>query len=170
MQAVFLHSQDFRWLARFLEHLYKAHITTKSPVRLKYFEKFARITEIFFQCLFILYISSVILFLVYPFFMFVTQNELIPLFPLYIPGIDEKTTSGYIILTMSHLYLLILCVMGLLSYDYFNSVVMISSLIFAKLIGWEMDEIHVDLQENATKWRVHGRLRNILQMHQEMFE
>lgn len=84
--------------------------------------------------------------------------------------VDENTTTGMTILICVQSLLAVGGVVGLLAFDYFVSVAIISSLMFAKLIKLEMDEIHIDLQEIDTKWRVNGRLRNILQMHQEMFQ
>lgn len=59
---------------------------------------------------------------------------------------------------------------GFLAFDYYTSVLIISQLIFAKLIGLEIQEIDTDLQTRNSISRVNGRLRNILQMHQEVFE
>lgn len=170
LQAVMLHSDDFAWLAYCLQHFFEVHIKSKVPDRLEYFRKFALFTEFLFILEFILYCCAVIIFFLFPFYMYFFQSKLIPIIPIFIPFLDENTIIGYTILVIIQTYFVISALLGLLSYDYFNSVLFTSSLMYAKLIRWEMDAIHIEMQDNATKWRVNGRLRNLLQMHQEIFE
>lgn len=161
---------DYQWVIKCVQHLYQVHITTQSPQRREYFHQFSLSIEMLFKAIFILYAMSTFQFILFPLFVYVTRNELVLPLPMYIWRINEETTSGYIILTIMHIFLMVLCFVGLLAFDYILSVVIISSLMFAKLICWEMTEIDIDLQESATKWRISGRLRNILEMHRELFE
>lgn len=77
-----------------------------------------------------------------------------PIMPLYLPLIDESTCIGYIALNVYQFLFII-----------------ISSLIFAKLIGRELQQINVDLRDDECNMlMVLGRLTNIFLMHQEMGE
>lgn len=103
----------------------------------------------------------------YPIYVYYTSNELIPLLPLYLPGLDENTKSGYTVLVVLQTYLLGITAIGLFAADFFYAVPIISSLNFEKTMSWEMEQINTDLQEKDTQVFVWGRLRNMLEMHQE---
>lgn len=161
---------ELKYVMRFLQQLYKVHITTKSHARKEYFERFSLFTEYFFKILMIPYYSADFLFFVYPIYVYYTQNELIPLIPLYVLGLDENTETGYIVLVFFQFHLIVMFVVGLFLADYFFAILIISSLIFEKRMSWEMEKINTDLQEKDTKLFVSGRLRNMLQIHQEAME
>lgn len=89
-----LRFDDFQWSTHFLQHIYKVHITTKNRDLMLYFHKFALFTELLFKLLLVLYFMACGLFLVYPVYMYFIQNELVPILPVYIIGVDENTTTG----------------------------------------------------------------------------
>ncbi|RYZ89169.1 MAG: hypothetical protein EOO68_25725 [Moraxellaceae bacterium] len=73
-------------------------------------------------------------------------------------------------MTILQAFIIITAVVGLLAADYFYAVAIISSLIFEKTMSWEMDQINIDVLEKNAKLLVSGRVRNMLQMHQENLE
>lgn len=96
-------------------------------------------------------------------------NELVPIFPLFIPGIDEETSLGFSILCVYHITCLIVAVMGFSGQEFFTTIIIISSLIFSKLISLDLKQINIDLQEDgAGMLQVKGRLRNVFLMHQKV--
>lgn len=135
---------------------------------MEYFGKFGLFTEYFFILIIFVYFPSVALFFVYPAYMYFVENELVFVVPLFIPGIDENTTTGYVIVLVYHIFIFVLSVAGVIAIDYLFGVIIVSSLMFAKLIHFEIEQIHVDLQEKNATFLVRGRFLNILQMHQEM--
>lgn len=112
-------TDDIKFLAHFLQDLYKVHITTKSPERKEYFRKFALFYEILFMVLTILYISAVFIFIPFPIYEYYTHNKLVGIIPLYFPGIDEQTMVGYMILILFQALIMAFGVAGFLSCDYF---------------------------------------------------
>lgn len=46
---VYANTNKMKYVMRFLQHIYKVHITTKSPARREYFRKFALFIEILFK-------------------------------------------------------------------------------------------------------------------------
>lgn len=104
----------------------------------------------------------------YPVFVYFTQNKIVPIIPLYVPIINEKTTVGFVILTIYHILLIFLA--SVAATDFFLALVIVSSIIFAKLISLELQQIHADFNENDTTLARKCRFRNILRMLKEMCE
>lgn len=155
---------------QFLQRLFKVHIASKSGDRVNYLGKFAFGFEILFIALFTIVTLVIIPFFVYPFYVYHTENKLISIMPMFIWGIDETEPFGYTILAIAHTIIIMSGVVGLLACDYFLAVMIISPLMFAKLIALEIDEIHSDMHETETASNVSARFRNVLQMHQEVIE
>lgn len=86
------------------------------------------------------------------------------------PGVDENTTFGFVILTTYHIFLISVASVGVAATDFFLALIIVSSLIFAKLLSLEMQQIHADLEEKDTMLAIKCRFRNILRMHKEMSE
>lgn len=161
---------DIQWVIYFIQDIYRAHITTTSPERREYFRKFAMITDYMFKIILFMYLSTVSTCFMYPFLVYFTQNEVVPIMPLFIPGINENTTFGFIILTIYHIFMILLASFGVVATDFFLALIIISSLIFAKIISLELQQIHIDLEEKDSRLKVKSRFRNILRMHKEMCE
>lgn len=104
-----------------------------------------------------------------PIYVYVVENNLVPLMPIFLPGIDETTTSGYVQLMIIQLIQITVCVMGFLAFEFLLEIIIISSMIFGKLIALETELINNDL-ENGMILNATYRLKNILLMHQEMSE
>lgn len=162
--------EDIQWVIYFIQDIYKANITTESVERSEYFRKFALFTEYFFKFILYFYLSTISTSLVYPIFVFITQNEFFPIMPLYLPYIDETTVVGFTIISIYHIILISLVSFGIVAIDFFLAIIIISSLMFAKIISLEMHEIHVDLDEKGSQIAIKARFRNILRMHKEMCE
>lgn len=160
--------EDFQWLINFIQNLYKIHIKTKSKERLEYFQMFSVNTEILFKMILILYVLSTFTFLPYPIYMYLFKNEIVTMLPLHMPGVDETTFAGYISLSAYHFVSLFLATLGVCACDFFVAIMIVSTLIFAKIITLEMSHIDGDLEEKDSTSIVRGRFRNILLMHQEM--
>lgn len=160
--------EDLQWIIRFIQKLYRVHIKTKSRERLEYFSKFAFGTEVFFKVIATLYLLSVFTFFPYPLYMYYFKNEVVTIIPMYLPGVDETQWSGYILLSAYQILIFILATGGVLACDFFMAIIIISTLIFAKLISLDMEQINNDLLEKNSTLTVKCRLRNILLMHQEM--
>lgn len=160
--------EDLQWIIRFVQKLYKIHIKTKSKDRLEYFNKFALFTEIFFKIMSTLYLLSVFTFFPYPAYMYFFKHEVVTMIPLYAPFIDESQPAGYIALGALHIMLFFFATLGILACDFFMAIIIISTLIFAKLISLELEQIDIDQPLKNSELLVRGRFRNVLIMHQEM--
>lgn len=159
------YTKDFCWTANFIRNMYKIHITTESPERVEYFKKCTLYTEYLFKGMTILYILSSFSFFIYPLYMYFFENEIVPILPIYLPGIDENTRNGFIILTTFQGSAFFMVLFGLLG---FIIVIFVSSpLIFAKIIWFEVQQIHCDLKEDEPPIVIKYRFRNILLLHQQ---
>lgn len=159
-----------RWIVRTIQNLYKIHITTKSPDRIRFFHNMAFLTETLFKTIAVLYTSSVLVYYSYAIFVYITTNQLIPLVPFHLPLVDETTSVGLFILNIYLLVINSMSIAGLVAMDFFTAVITISTLIFAKLISLDLNQINADMLAGASRITVYGRFRNVLLMHQEMVE
>lgn len=167
------HVQYFRELQKivfFIRKIFEIHITTKSPERIEFLGNFARIIEYLFIGMCFLYMNTIFVFYPYPAYMYFLKNEVVPLLDLYVPGIDETTYLGYWILFVYHNFIVFGAMLGLLAADFILVMAMISSLIFAKLIWFEVQQLHFELKESEPMATVINRFVNILRMHQEFCE
>lgn len=115
-----------------------------------------------------LYALAVFSFFLYPLGMYFMENERVPLVPVFLPFIDENTSVGYTILCSIHLIAFVAGTMGTLCCDFIIAACILNTLVFARIISLEMNEINIDLLENVKKIHIQARFRNILCMHQEM--
>lgn len=103
--------------------------------------------------------------------MYFVKNELVPIFPVYVPRIDEKTAFSYTILLIYDLIGFFFALFGVLAYDFFIAILISNALIFSKLISLETQQLNNNLQDGSEPLiSTRARFRNILQMHQEMLE
>lgn len=163
------YGDDFVWILNFIQMLYDTNATTKSHARAEYFRKFGFFTEFLFKCVTTLVYLACISYFLTPIYVYVVQKERIPLIPLYVPGIDENTTIGYTVLMAFHLMLLFVGCAGFVAFEFLLEIIIISSLIFGKVIAMDTERINDDL-ENEMMADATFRLKNVLLMHQEMAE
>lgn len=159
---------DLQWIIRFVQRLYKIHSTIKTKKRIEYFNNFAFATEMIFKVMSTLYLLSVFTFFPYPLYMYYFENEVVTMIPIYMPFVDEKTFTGYIIVSGYQITIFVIATLGVLACDSFMAIIIVSTLIFAKLIKFDMEQINDDLLEKDSTITVKARFRNILLMHQEM--
>lgn len=125
--------------------------------------------EILFKVVLSAYFLPFFGFLGYPIFVYLTTGQVVPILPVYLPMIDESTHVGLLINTVFHLSLMVVAVVGYTAIDYFIAVGITSSLIFAKLISIDLQQINFDLIESELL-TAKARFWNVLLMHREMSE
>lgn len=165
------YANDLVWMITTVQNLYKVHTHTESHSRAKFMQQCAFITEIVFKLMTSTYILAVFAFFMLPIFVYVVTGELIPIAPIYMPGIDENTVNGYVLLVVMHTSFFFIAVLGFIATEFFLAIVIMSTMIFGKLIAADMKLINDDV-EQAQPNILHARLRlkNVLLMHQEMCE
>lgn len=165
------YAEDFHWTINLIQNLYKIHAKTKSHDMANYFDKFALFTEILFKAMILSFALCTATFLLYPFYLYFVEGELLPMMPLYLPGINVSTFIGFIILNFYQLLCASISAIGFSALEFLMAIIIISSLIFSKLISRELIQINIDLQDSDSGMLVvKSRLQNILLMHQELGE
>lgn len=135
------------------------------------FTRFAFLTEIIFKFGTFLYFVSGIAFLVYPLYMYFFKGELVTINPSYLPGIDETTVKGYIMITIYHIVLLSVAVVGATASDCLFTMLIANTPVLSLLIEMEVEQLNDALaSENTDKLLVKSKFRNMLFMHREMTE
>lgn len=165
------YSDSLLWIINYLDGIYKVNIASKDKMRLAYFDKFSRYTEIVFKCGTFLYFLSTISFFVNPLYKYCFEQETVTLLPTYFPGIDETTVNGFIILTCYHLLILVLAFIASTASDFLFTMLILNTPIMAVLIASEVKQLNGILDEKPVDMAMAKfRLRNILLMHREMTE
>lgn len=77
---------------------------------------------------------AVVMFFCTPVYVYFTEKQLVPLIPQYVPGIDERTAVGYVILMAYHLIEFTLGMAGFIAFEFLLEIIIISSLMFGKLV------------------------------------
>lgn len=158
-------------MINYLDDIYKVNATTKNQRRAAVFGRFAYYTEVVFKCGVVLYFASMIAYFFYPFCMYLLNGEIVTLIPTYLPGIDEHTTNGYIIVSCYHILILFLSFVGLSSSDLLFTMLIANTPIMSNMIALEVKR----LNDMLTSPKIDGLLmkctfRNLLLMHREMTE
>lgn len=165
------HAEDFYWIISLIQDLYKINTKTNSIERVAYFQKFALFTEMLFKAMISSFAISCFIFLLYPIYIYMFTGQLIPIAPLYLPGVDVNSIIGYTITSCYHIALFVVAIIGFSSLEFFVAIIIISSLIFAKLISIDLMQINKDLNDEETESiMIKGRLLNVFLMHQKMNE
>lgn len=125
--------------------------------------------EILFKVVLFAYFLPFFAFLAYPILVYLTTGQVVPILPVYLPMIDDTTYVGLLINTAFHLSLMVVAAVGFTAMDYFIAVGITSSLIFAKLISLDLQQINFDLIDSEMM-TAKARFWNVLLMHREMSE
>lgn len=167
----FRYVDEYEWLLNSVRDLFKLHDKSKSRDRIEIFQKFSIFAEILFKFTIGMYITGCIVIFMFTVHVYLTTGEMIPVIPIFIPGIDATTPIGYTIHTIFHIILMIFVAFGFASLDFLIAILITSSLIFSKLIAIDFKQINPDLSDKNKKMiDAIGRFRNVLLMHREMGE
>lgn len=165
------YASDLVWMITSIQKLYKVHVNTESKMRADFLRKCAFVTEIGFKLMFGTYTLAIFAFFMLPIIVYVFTGELLPIAPIYMPGIDENTVTGYCTLLVAHTSIFFVAVIGFIATEFLLAVVIMSTMVFGKLIAADMQLINDDLEQaKPNVWHARLRLRNVLLMHQEMCE
>lgn len=153
----------------FIKLLFEKHISSKSRERLLLFEHFAFYSDLIFKVGLVMYGGSSFMFFISPIYAYIFENRLEPLILLYVPGLDEKTMTGYFVLISIQFFVMVMASVGMGSCDVFYALILSNIPIMARLIEDEVHTLNKALEQHPYKNRVwFFQFRNIVMMHQEM--
>lgn len=151
--------------------IYAVNSRDSSRSRQKLMQKFATFSEVIIFSGFALFAGAVLIYQLSPIYSYFIENELIPMFPLYFPLIDETTTSGFVILTIIHLLIQISAMSGTAAVDFMFTALFINILLLSFIFSDNIRELNDILNEKKVNSKlVRAKLRNILFMHREIRE
>lgn len=113
--------------------IYAANSNIASPNRIMLAQQFSTITEWIFECGFVLYAGSGMFYLLYPLHSYFWLDKTVPIMPLYMPFIDENTTSGFVELTVIHLEFIVTTVIGSAGVDFIFIMLIFNIIFFARI-------------------------------------
>lgn len=165
------HSEDLVGSINYLNDIYRVNMASKDKGRLRYFDSYARYTEIVFKCGTFLYLLSTLSYFLNPLYIYWYKQELVTLLPTYVPGIDENSVKGYVILTFYHILLMGLAFIASVAIDFLYTMIIVNTPILAILIEFQVKQLNEFLVETPNDLSmIKFKLRNILLMHREMTE
>lgn len=148
-----------------MHEIYKLNAKTNDS------DRFAFYTECIFKCGFALNLSSILSYFVYPLYMYFFQGSIITLLPTYIPGIDENTITGYVIISFYHIMLLSVALVAASACDFLFTMIITNTPVMAELIAMEVQKLNELLtSEKVDVPLAKATFKNILLMHRETAE
>lgn len=151
--------------------IYAANSNSASRKRLLLLQRFAFITEVVFKggC-FIYYIAG-LFYLIAPAYAYYTRNELLPMFPLFLPFIDEKTNTGFAILTGIHMVLMLIAATASSATDFLFFTIIVNFPVLSTILKYNTEELSSVLgEEEVNIPLVKAKFKNILLLHRDVYE
>lgn len=131
--------------------------------------RFCNHTEMIFKLGSALYSLSVISYFLYPIYIYVLDREYMVLLPLYLPGVNEQSISGYTVLITFHIFLLIFGFVGSCASDFLFTMIIINARVMSNILRDNVNELNEILAtKNYEKVTMKMKLKNIFLIHQEM--
>jgi hypothetical protein len=155
-----------------IEETYK---TNNSPGKSKVLNSSLKTMKFVAKLLTSLYTSVGLQFLITPLATYYLKGELIPIFEIYIPGLDYKTTQGYIITNFLHILFDFCGAFGSLMFDFIFFVFYYHIVTLNELMTIKMEEVGEYLMENELKTPkdskiVKDMMKEIYGQHQDMLK
>lgn len=115
-----------------------------------------------------MYSVSLFTYYLFPLYVYVTENELIPIVDLYLPGVDETTTAGYFAYLIFHMILTSFGFIGSCCSDFLFTMMIINVPFMANILSENFDELNEILRDKEhDRLHVKMKFRNILLIHKE---
>lgn len=151
--------------------VYKHNSRTKHRRRQQLCRRFIFYTEFLFKIGVSTYFVAILAFFLYPIYMYFIHDELAPIAPVFLPGIDETTGWGYIVLVFFHTVEMYGAFFGTAGSDLLFAMLIINMPIMARIFSDNVDEFNEFIHEKAyDRLRMKMLFRNILLQHKEIIE
>lgn len=161
--------KELAWMVSFLFEIYKENTKSKNMKIVAMLEKITFYMDVLFKLGAAVYFGCVLLYIVYPIYVYFFEHKIMTIFPYQIPGIDPQTANGYLITTAFQLFGLITGFFGISSSDFFFSLIVLNIPVFPHIIGIQIEELNALLnKENQNVAHVRQTFFNLLLMHREM--
>lgn len=147
-------------------YIYEINAKTKSEKRALLMQKISQISECLFIGGLIVYFVFTSLHFLNPIYGYFWQHEFKPLFPLYLPFVDEKTTAGFTILISIQIVEIFISVLSSASADFPYMIMVINVWIFSSVFEENVSELNDVLRaKKVDELLVKAKLRNIFGMY-----
>lgn len=151
-----------------LVEIFKANSNVMEHERQKLLARHLMFTEYFFKIAFAIYFITCIIFSVFPIVSYIVLGEMVIIDTLYLPGIDENSLTGYIILSIFHLNCVWFSALGSSGVDFIFSILILNVPVIANIIGDNIRDLNELLNEMRPKLvMIKAKLRNILIQYYE---
>lgn len=116
-------------------------------------------------------VATMLVIIVYPMFVFLISGQFVPMLPMFVPGIDELSKLGFLMLTGIHTIWAVQGAVGMLFSDMFYSVMVLHIWPMVHILENMFQELNVAILKNPNlgdSLQVRLWLRNIIMAHREI--
>lgn len=170
--TVLYYSAHLRHKEQSLRAIYVANqkwSTKRHAILLKWSRRF----KLFLQFFTLMFIVLFIIFTFFPLVVYLVTGEKLVLFPVYLPGVDEETDRGFVILTCVHIFWFLQLCIGLVGSDSLFALMLLHMLPISELFEVSLAEMNDALRKDQMIGQTEYMkmwIRNLLQMHIELTE
>lgn len=151
--------------------IYKQNEQHSSFQRRQLMYKFSIFTEMAFFIACVTYSLAGLFYFINPIYTFFWHDKFIPLLSVYIPFIDENTTSGFILLFLIHVVYIALSVIGSVSTDFLFFMMILNVPLLSIIFGDQVREFNDILRgKQVNEQMIKEKLKGILLMHRYIWE
>lgn len=148
--------------------IFKVNENVNNVDRQKMLNRYMIFTEYLYKGGLTLYFLSCGTYFVNPIFMYMKYNEITPIVYAYLPGIDENTGFGFIVLTIFHINTLVLGTLGSACSDFSFTMIIVNVPILANIIADNITELNkILMQKMPKRVIIRAKLLNIFLQHLE---
>lgn len=123
------------------------------------------------KAMFTLYVLCSVAFTSWPVILYFWSGEIETPLPLRLPRIDISSKQGYIVMASYDIFMVFVASLGLGFLDGTYSILTFNLLVLSGLIKTQMHDLNEMLvQKIQSKYQIHIKFRNIINMHREMKE
>ncbi|XP_053668459.1 putative odorant receptor 83c [Anopheles marshallii] len=156
--------------------IYIGH-TNGTPEQKSVIERIIGIVLLIMKVTTVLYTSSLLIFALYPAYMYFVVGVKVPIFPLYVPGIDIYSAYGYGMTNTCHMAIAVYGCLGAIASDNLFMMFVLHFVTYVELFRIECEQFQDDLKEVDERCERHmpeyqsfcrQRMRDLYQYHQKV--
>lgn len=171
ISTIYLNGKEFYDRVHFIQAVYKAN-TRPSGVNYLVLEKWSARFRLLFKITQSMILVSCLAFVVFAVFEAVMTGQRAFITCIMIPGVDEETLGGYIVICIYHSVLTYIMYYGLVSYDVMKFLIILHVWPMVHIFEKMSDQLN---QAMANRKLIYSRifwmhLRNLIKMHQELMQ
>lgn len=112
-------------------------------------------------------------FMLFPVLYYILTGDRVMIFPVYVPYLDDSTWQGFLTYYAIHSFWCAQLVVGLVGSDLLMALLLLHTLPIVEILELSVEELSYELEHFPAARQslmVQMQLRNVIQMHKEIFK